>query len=196
MPARVSQRAGFPGPHRRARPGRTARTPAGRRAWTLRERSALPGPTQRMARDWRPDGEVGPARPQRGALGRSGPRGAAARSPLAGPAPPLLPLPRFSPASLRRGATATSRKCSPPSSDSPLPSSPRFLPSPNFSCLCFPFLLLPTLQPPARPLAPPGVLRTVGLSEGREAGPQQERGGRRGLGGSGGDTAGENAKKL
>lgn len=193
MPARAFRRAGLPGPHRLARPGRTARTPSGQPARTPRERSASPGEAQRPARDCL-DYEAGPARPQRGALGRSGPRRAASRCLSASSAPPVLPLPQFSQASLRLGVAA-SKKCSPPSSDSRLPSSPRFLPSPNFSRLCFPFLLLPTLQPLAQPLAPPGDRRTVG-SVGWWAGPQRGRGRKHGLGGSVGDTAGENAKKL
>lgn len=181
MPAGASRRTGFPGPHRLARPGRTARTPAAWPAWTLRDRSAAPGGGPGVG----PGLAAGTARPQRGALGRSGPRRAASRRLRARPAPPSLPLPQLSRASLRRGVAA-SKKCSPPSSDSPLPTSPRFLPPPNFSRLCFPFLLLPTLQPPARPLAPPGVLRTVGLPAGRRAGPHRGTGGRHGLGGPGG----------
>lgn len=59
MPARASRHTGFPGPHRLARPGRTARTPAGWPAWTLRDRSAAPGATQgliqELIQDWRPD---------------------------------------------------------------------------------------------------------------------------------------------
>lgn len=181
MPACASRRAELPGPHRLARPGRTARTHSGRLARTLREGSAPQGMAQRLVRDWRPDSEAGPARPQRGALGRSGRSRGASRRLSARPAPPSLPLPQLSRASLRLGVAA-SKNCSPPSSDSPLPSSPRFLPPPNFSRLCFPFLLPSTLQPLARPLAPPGALRTVGLPAGKWAGPQWGRGGRHGLG--------------
>lgn len=104
----------------------------------LRGRLAPPRMAQCLVRDRLPDGWAGSALPQRGALGRSGPRQAASCF-SAGPAPSLLPLPQLSPASLRRGVAA-SRKCSLPSFDSPLPSRPGYLPPPNFSRLCFPGL--------------------------------------------------------
>lgn len=155
MRARASRRAGLPGPPRLARPGRTARAP--------RERSASPGAAQGPSRAGRDD-EAGRARPRRGAPGRSGPRRTASRRLGTGPAPPWLPLPRLSRAS-RRLVVAASRRCSPPSSASP--SKPRFIPPPNFSRPCLPFLLLlPTLRPPARPLAPPGVPRAVAPARG------------------------------
>lgn len=193
----ADQRQASEGVHRHARPrvpahrvpgaspprAPRAHGPHARRLAGLDAARSFSGPGDGPGVD--PGLAAGPARPQRGALGRSSQRRAASRRLRARPAPPSLPLPQLSRASLGRGVAA-SKKCSPPSSDSPLPTSPRFLPPPNFSRLCFPFLLLRTLQPPARPLAPPGVLRTVGLPAGRRAGPQRGKGGRHGLGGPGG----------
>lgn len=133
---------GSPGlPAKRAQGARPARPPAGRPDDA--KRSTPPGAAQRIFWDWRRDGKAGPARPQ---LGRSDPRPAVSRRPLARPVPPSFLLPRLSQASLRRGAVA-SKRCSPPSSDSPL------LPALEFSRLLI-SLASASLSPPPDPPAP------------------------------------------